>query len=179
MANEHLSDQQLQEYLDGVLAPELVTIIEGHLRHCHLCQAELRQYRTLFTELKDEPPVGLAPEFPDRVMSAIRRENMKALLARLWTVIWPLGCVAAALVVMSRYINFQSIASAFTDSLNPTRYFDSTFLTSLTLILERFNIKPNLIMFAGLTLIVVFLIDQFISKYRSKIFSHLKIILVF
>ncbi len=180
MANDHLTDQQLQDYLDGVVAPQHLSSLEGHLRHCHLCQAELRNYRLLYDELGASLPVELAPGFSARVMKLIRIQKKKALFARIWEVLWPVGCLAGAIAMMSRYVDLKSIATVFIESLNPARYFDSTVITNLKVILlERYNIRVDLIVFAGLTLIVIFLIDQFISKHQSKNFSHLNILPLF
>lgn len=176
MTNEHLTDQQLQEYLDGVLEPLQVLGIEGHLRHCDLCQAALQQYQFLYAELQAAPLVTLAPDFPARVIKKIRLERTKAIITRIGAALWPIGTFVAAVGVMSRYVDLKSFVSLFIESLNPTRYFDSTIITNLYQILEKYHIKINIIVFAGLTLIVVFLIDQFISKYRSKIFSNSKIL---
>lgn len=176
MTNEHLTDQQLQEYLDGVLEPQQVLGIEEHLWHCDLCQAALQQYQFLYAELQAVPQAALAPDFAARVMKMVRLEKTKALLTRLGAALWPIGTFVAAVGVMSRYVDLKSFISLFIESLNPTRYFDSTIITNIYQILQNYHINLNIIVFAGLTLIVVFLIDQFISKYRSKIFSDLKIL---
>ncbi|MDZ7331404.1 MAG: zf-HC2 domain-containing protein [candidate division KSB1 bacterium] len=176
MTSDHLTDQQLQEYLDGVLEPQQVLGIEKHLRHCDVCQAELQQYQFLYSELQAAPPAILAPDFSVAVIKIIRFEKTKALLTRLWSALWPIGTFAAAVGVMSRYVDLKSFVSLFIESLNPTRYFDSTIIANLYQILEKYHINLNIIIFAGLTLILVFLIDQFISKYRSKIFTDLKIL---
>jgi hypothetical protein len=179
MAIAHVTDGQMQDYLDGNLSPERVLVFEGHIETCQQCQSELAQYRSLYSELETDVAVELSPDFSTSVMKTIRAEAKKALLARLWNLLLPIIGIGIGIGVMIYYVDFKPLAKAFSDSLNPSRYFDSTVLTNLNEVLGRFHVNLNLVMFAGLSLLVVILIDQLISRHKEKFFSYLKMLPVF
>ncbi len=179
MATAHLTDQQIQDYLDENLTQEQASMFRGHLQSCKECRIELAQYRALYSELQAEVAFKLSPDFPASVMKFIRTEARKALLVRLWNLLLPIVGISICVGVMIYYVDFKPFAKAFSESLNPSRYFDSTVLTNLNEVLSKLNINLNLILLAGLSLLAVILIDQLISKHKAKFFSYLKMLPVF
>ncbi len=179
MATEHLTDEQIQDYLDGNLPHDQVSILNGHIQSCQQCQSELAQYRSLYVELKEEVEFDLAPGFTNAVMKAVQAEAKKAFLTRLWNLLLPIIGIAVGIGVMIYYVDFKPFVKAFADSLNPSRYFDNTVLTNLNEILGKLNVNLNLIVFAGLSLLAVILIDQLLSRHKAKFFSYMKMLPVF
>lgn len=175
----HLIDEELQNYLDGNISHNQISIFEQHIESCEKCQSELVQYRSLYSELKTDVAVDLSPDFSTRVMKTIRAEAKKTLLARLWNLLLPIIGIGIGVGVLIYYVDFKPFVKAFSDSLNPSRYFDNTALTSLTDVLSKLNVNLNLIVFAGLSLLVVILIDQLLSRHKEKFFSYLKMLPVF
>lgn len=176
MANEHVTDGQMQDYLDGNLSSEKALIFEGHIQTCQQCQTELARYQNLYAELKDDAAFALSPGFSHAVMKAVLAEAKKAWLARLWNVLLPVLGIAVGIGVIIYYVDFKPFIKAFGDSLNPARYFDNTILTNLTDVLGKLNVNLNLIVFAGLSLLAVIGIDQLLSRHKAKFFSYLKIL---
>jgi anti-sigma factor RsiW len=70
MGLRHLTDDELQDYLDGNSA-ELDEWPARHLAQCEQCRQELQLYRALCDGLADSPVEGLASGFPDRVLAAL------------------------------------------------------------------------------------------------------------
>ena len=175
----HLTDEELQNYLDRNIPHHQVSIFEQHLESCQKCQAELEHYQSLYEGLKKDKGFALSPDFSNSVMNAVRAEAKKALLARLWNLLLPVIGIAVGIGVMVYYVDFKPFIKAFEDSLNPNRYFDNTALTSLTEILSKLNVNLNLIVFAGLSLLAVILIDQLLSRHKAKFFSYMKMLPVF
>jgi len=176
MMSEHLTDEQIQDYLDENLSQEQKTIIERHIQTCQKCQTELAQYRNLYTRLKSDVTFDLSPGFSIRVMKTIRAEARKAFLARLWNLLLPVLGIAVGIGAMIYYVDFKPFVKIFADSLNPARYVDSAVVSNLNQILVRLNVNLNLIVFAGLSLLVVILIDQLLSRHKEKFFSYMKIL---
>ncbi|HEX9973676.1 MAG TPA: hypothetical protein VGD14_16505 [bacterium] len=176
MATAHVIDQQIQDYLDGNLPYDQVSILEGHIQSCQKCQTELAHYQGLYAGLKEDAAFALSPVFSNAVMKAVHAEAKKALLARLWNLVLPVLGIAVGIGVMVIYVDFKPFIKAFGDSLNPSRYFDNTALTSLTDVLSKLNVKLSLIVFAGLSLLAVILIDQLLSRHKAKFFSYLKML---
>ena len=172
----HLTDEELQNYLDGNISHNQESIFEQHIQGCKKCQAEFEHYQSLYTGLKEEKDFALSPGFSINVMKAVHAKAKHAWLARLWNVLLPLLGIAVGIGVTVYYVDFKPFIKAFGDSLNPSRYFDNTVLTSLTDVLSKLNVNLNLIVFAGLSLLVVILIDQLLSRHKTKFFSYLKML---
>ncbi len=172
----HLTEEELQNYLDGNMSPSQASIFEQHLESCKKCRAEMAHYQSLYSGLKEAKGFALAPDFSNSVMKVIHAETKKAWLARLWNLLLPVLGIAVGIGVMVVYVDFKPFLKAFGDSLNPSRYFDNTALTSLTEVLSKLNVNLSLIVFAGLSLLAVILIDQLLSRHKAKFFSYLKIL---
>jgi anti-sigma factor RsiW len=172
----HLTDEELQNYLDGNISPSQASIFEQHLESCKKCQVELEHYQSLYAGLKDDTALALSPDFSNAVIKAVHAEAKKAFLARLWNMLLPVLGIAVGIGVMVVYVDFKPFLKAFGDSLNPTRYFDNAVLTNLNEVLGKLNVNLNLIVFAGLSLLAVIGIDQVLSRHKEKFFSYLKIL---
>jgi anti-sigma factor RsiW len=179
MATAHLTDEQIQDYLDRNLPHDQVWILTGHIQSCQKCQSELAQYRSLFVELKEDVVFDLSPGFCNAVMKAVQAGAKKAWLARLWNLLLPVIGIAVGIGVMIYYVDFKPLIKVFTDSLNPGRYFDSAVLSELNQVLAKLNVNLNIIVFAGLSLLAVILIDYLISRHKEKLFSYLRMLPVF
>jgi len=179
MATEHLTDEQIQDYLDGNLSHDQVSILTEHFQSCQKCQTELAQYKSLCGVLKEDVAFDLSPSFSNAVMKAVQADAKKALLARLWNLLLPIIGIAVAIGVMIYYIDFKPFMKVFADSLNPGRYVDSAVLSELNPVLAKLNVNLNIIVFAGLSLLAVILIDYLISRHKEKLFSYLRMLPVF
>lgn len=56
MKEQHLTEEQLQEYASGV---DITAAANAHLSHCEHCTGLVAEYRLLFADLKNTPPPGL------------------------------------------------------------------------------------------------------------------------
>jgi len=175
----HLTDEDLQNYLDGNIPISQISIFEQHIESCQKCQSELVQYRSLYAGLKEDVTLDLSPTFSNAVMKAVQAGAKKALLARLWNVLLPIIGIAVGIGVMIYYVDFKPFIKVFADSLNPGRYFDSAVLSELNQVLTKLNVNLNIIVFAGLSLLAVILIDYLISRHKEKLFSYLRMMPVF
>lgn len=175
----HLTDEELQNYLDGNISHSQISIFEQHIESCERCQFELAQYRSLYVELKEDVAFDLSPNFSNAVIKAVQVGAKKALLARLWNLLLPVIGIAVGIGVMIYYVDFKPFIKVFADSLNPGRYFDSAVLSELNQVLAKLNVNLNIIVFAGLSLLAVILIDYLISRHKEKLFSYLRMLPVF
>ena len=122
---------------------------------------------------------NLSPNFSNAVMKAVQAGTRKAFLTRLWNLLLPVIGIAVGIGVMIHYIDFKPFITAFADSLNPGRYFDSAVLSELSQVLAKLNLNLNIIVFAGLSLLAVILIDYLLSRHKEKLFSYLRMLPVF
>ena len=73
LAMKHLTDEQLNEYLDGQLSPAGMTEATRHLATCDACQAHLAALQTLFTTLSALPDLPLASDLSGAVLANLPR----------------------------------------------------------------------------------------------------------
>jgi len=69
----HLSDGQLNEYLDGVLAPEAHTEAVKHLAACVDCAARLTALQALVAQIESLPEMKLSRDLAGPVTRALRQ----------------------------------------------------------------------------------------------------------
>jgi hypothetical protein len=175
----HLTDEELQNYLDGNIPSSQISIFEQHFERCAQCQLELEQYRHLYVDLKKDEAFNLSLNFSDAVMQAVQSRAKKAWLARLWNILLPVIGIAVGIGAMFYYVDFKPFLKVFADSMNPGKYFDSGVLSELNQVLAKLNLNLNIIVFAGLSLLAVILIDYLISRHKGKLFSYLRMLPVF
>ena len=66
----HVWDQ-ISEYLDGTLSPEMLAMVQNHLDHCEICSAILDSTRNILVLVADgrtfELPVNFSARLPARL----------------------------------------------------------------------------------------------------------------
>jgi anti-sigma factor RsiW len=70
---DHLTDVQLNEYLDNETIPEERIRIESHVSMCDQCAARLTDLQALFTEIESIPEVALSRPFAARFTRPVGR----------------------------------------------------------------------------------------------------------
>ena len=97
----HLTDEQLNEYLDHETTERVQ--IEGHLAACEECSARLASLRDLFAEIESLPELDLSPEFAVRLMSV---PGQPAELPRplTWTLILQAALAVIAIVIGAPFV---------------------------------------------------------------------------
>ena len=63
--------RNVQDWLDGTLAPEAAARFEAHMAGCPECEAEAAAYRVVFAELRALPLLDPRPELFDRIMEQV------------------------------------------------------------------------------------------------------------
>jgi hypothetical protein len=74
MSQHHLSDTQIQSYLDNNTGSE-ISHIETHLRQCSRCRLELDLYRELYLNLEKDVLPALPADFATKVISGLPVKN--------------------------------------------------------------------------------------------------------
>jgi len=95
----HLSEDQLQAYLDGVLDPGLEEQIQNHLAECISCQGRLEGLENLSYRLESLPALELSRDLSSLVVSRLQEERSLA-PALTWTLIIESLSIAAVLTAL-------------------------------------------------------------------------------
>jgi len=67
----HLTDEEIQEYLDGNLSHQSRVFTEAHLETCEFCQAALKQYQSLYVGLNQDQGFDLPRTFAKSVVAKL------------------------------------------------------------------------------------------------------------
>ncbi len=167
---KHLSDEEIQDYLDGN-APHKKNRIEDHLKSCVHCQNLLSQYQELYIDLKQEPQFQLSEEWIPAIMKKLVSMPKTRLLFRfaknlllgigfLW-----LTTVAITIAYLIDSKPWKEIYSQSSDLISDLQ---TLFFASIDQLLSDLVGKPYLLLFAGLALLTVAVIDHWIIQPRIK-----------
>jgi len=70
MESKHLTDEEIQDYLDGNTDRDKSPAAE-HMRSCSLCRRNLAQYGSLYSGLSHDPGFELSVDFADKVVTSV------------------------------------------------------------------------------------------------------------
>ena len=76
MSLRHLSDNELQEYLDGNISSNIKSI-QQRLESCPQCRESFAQYHRLYDGLKDESEFQLSNKFQNSVIARLQRQTVR------------------------------------------------------------------------------------------------------
>jgi anti-sigma factor RsiW len=71
----HLSDETLNEYLDGALSPQAMARADMHLSSCETCARRLSRTSALFATLEGLPEVPLQRNLAPQVVATLRSRS--------------------------------------------------------------------------------------------------------
>lgn len=114
----HLSDEDIQNYLDGNI-PDRSASSEEHLQGCESCRNNLRAYQDLFTRLRDDQAIRLSEGFADSVLAEIPvKAPAKARFNYLNLFLAFLGILVCVGITM-QYTDWENIGKTTVNSLLP------------------------------------------------------------
>jgi hypothetical protein len=131
----HLTDDQLNEYIDGVVELDTLQSMELHLKTCAGCSLRLNELRAVFTQLEELRQASpLSSDLKDSVLSHLPEKR------RLWTPVFAAQCGAALGIFLWLSTEF---AKAINHLLNTSRPLQFS-LPDLSSLYGRFDMN-NLI----------------------------------
>lgn len=170
MAIDHLTDEQIQDYLDGNLS-ESAAAIDEHIRSCNACRAELDRYRSLSTALSEDVGFELSPDFASEVVASIEEKGAERFFFRLSHIIlWATG-ILAGIAILIRFTDIEKAFSGFAIFGETGESFINVIVTSFRNVIQSSGIDLR---FAGMIVLVllgVYLIDRLITRARRNITS--------
>lgn len=167
MSIDHLSDEQIQQYLDS--GPSAFgDSAEKHLEGCHRCQATLKEYQVLYNRLGRETETLLSPNFTSDTMAKI--EALAVPAARLGRPMFyyvVLGVVSCLLAIWYT-IDLKAALNAVGSFLLGQNVIESTVGSSLKTVSSQFGDNIGIIIFAALILIGVALTDKLLFRQKLR-----------
>ena len=164
----HLTDEQLQLYLEGGISQE-TSLIEEHLYSCEDCRLQLAAYRSVFTELNVEPAEVFSPGFESGIIENLwdkvnKKFQIKNFLLHAAAILF--GAIISIYVFLSIQIS-ENIERIFVDKWVGVKYiYDYVFRISSDL-----NISTEVFISIGIILFFYGIFDRVLLFSQNKKFS--------
>ncbi|MCK4403570.1 MAG: hypothetical protein KAW02_00645 [candidate division Zixibacteria bacterium] len=167
MPLKHLTDEEIQDYLDGNLSQQKTLLAERHLETCPLCQETLKQYQSLYVGLKNDKGFDLSKSFAKSVIKRLPAEGeaeSRFNFVNIFLTI--LGIIITAGVTLY-YVDLRPLVKAFSHVL-PGPELGSGLVAFIKNLLVGLNGNIGFLIFALLTLVIIGALDHFVfqPKYR-------------
>jgi anti-sigma factor RsiW len=167
MQLKHLTDEEIQDYLDGNLSGEIALSIKGHLEVCQHCREALKQYQSVYVGLEDDKGFELSRGFAKTVVRRLPAEaDAKSRFGFLNLLMEILGFVAAIGGTLY-FVDLRPLARAFSHIL-PGPQLGSGLLDFVKGLLVGLNGNIGLLIFALLTLALIAGMDRLFFQPKHR-----------
>lgn len=109
----HLTEEQLNLYLDDELLAVECAAVEAHLADCDVCRAELASLQALFTALDALQPKALAADLTPVVLRGVAAERRRAVRRR--RIGWLVPALQGAAVVLLLVFGWSALATRYAE----------------------------------------------------------------
>ena len=164
MTKRHLTNEQIQDWLDGNLSPQ--SSVAQHLEDCPQCEAEVATFQELFRELNQPPDFSLSSEFAANVTQQIEAGDYR-FSTQLWYWIMIIGGFMLGIAINVYYLGTETILAGLAKIGDAFVNFLISF-ESVKNAATSLNINQNLILVAAIVLVCTFLLDRFVFQHRSS-----------
>ncbi|MFC1563930.1 anti-sigma factor family protein [candidate division KSB1 bacterium] len=166
MSGEHLTENEMQEYLDG-MSGERSAGIKEHLMKCESCRLQMAAYRYIFSGYDNEPEDIFSDELEDNVIVAVG--NTYSLKGQVKEILYYLLITAAFLSPVIIIFIWGEVSNLISLSfLSILTTLGETY-TSLLGLLQIDAININYIVVIGIFAVVYSLLDRILfSRYIRR-----------
>jgi hypothetical protein len=157
MSIKHISDRDIQTYLDGI-EMENRALIKEHLDSCSPCHNTFKAYQEVYLGISSAEVSELSPGFSDRVMEDLKKklENKSQLRETLSLI---------ALFLVGSVVSFYFV-NPFASLLNLFKGLFSTTIQYIEELLPTFNGYSSIIIMVVLILILIEVLDKKVIKTK-------------
>ena len=167
MQLEHLTDEEIQDYLDGNLSQKITLLVRQHLEECNRCRQTLKQYQSVYVGLEDDKKFELPKGFARSVVNQLPVEGEAKSYFSFLNIFLALLGAATFIGVTLYYINLKPLGKILSHLL-PGRELGAGLLDLMKGLLLGMNGNAGFVIIALLTLIFVAGLDRFIFQPKYK-----------
>jgi hypothetical protein len=166
MQLKHLTDEEIQDFLDGNLSREIALVTERHLETCLLCREAVKQYQSVYAGLDRDKGFELSKGFAKSVVKMLPAQRIaKSSFGLLNVCLTVLGVVVAAGVTI-RYVDLRPLGSALSHLL-PGPQLGSGAVAFVEDLLISLNGNLGLLILGVLTLLIIGGLDRFLLQPKQ------------
>lgn len=171
MNDQHLTDDQLQGFLDGDMAE--IETIRAHLKSCPHCREALADYKALYSNLETDPDFSLPADFAESVLAGIPEskvetdtESDKRYAIR--DSVFVFAAFAAVIAGVIYLFEPGKILKWFTGAANMSGLTDIKLFATIQDYLSAINVAPMTVIFTILTIAAIAVIDHIIVHRKRQ-----------
>ncbi|MBN1482230.1 hypothetical protein EH223_08230 [candidate division KSB1 bacterium] len=168
MLTPHLSDDQIQAFLDDTLPSSDKLSIKAHLQSCAECERAVASYQDVFEALDCDENFDLSKNFTRKVLRQTHKQAVGALQFGLLHIFFILAAVIAVSHVLLTYVNIENFAGT-------AQATSGAFETLVILVRSAFENLGDKIQFDGIYFILAFIgllglfvLDRLVLKPHFK-----------
>jgi hypothetical protein len=166
MQLKHLTDEEIQDFLDGNLSDEITLSIRRHLESCTLCRQTVKQYQSVYSGLGREEGFELSKGFVKSVVKMLPAQGeTKSPFGLLNACLTILAVIVAAGVTI-RYVDLRPLGSALSHLL-PGPQLGSGMLAFVEDFLIGLNGNLGFLILGVLTLVIIGGLDRFLLQPKQ------------
>ena len=109
----HLTEEQLNLYMDDKLSTSERTAVEAHLAGCDACRAELASLQALFTALDALQPAALAADLTPVVLRGVAAERRRTVRRR--RISWLVPALQGVAVVLLLVFGWSALVMRYSE----------------------------------------------------------------
>ena len=167
MESKHLTDAEIQDYLDGDADREDSTTAK-HLDSCSLCKKNLELYRCLYSGLCDDVGYELSVDFADKVVSSVGLGDSRGYIKRYANALATIVGSVAALAALYCFTDIPKIIAGgawlgWFDSILGGRIY-----SSMTGYASSAGNTVSLIISGILALVTIWAVDRFMIRSKRR-----------
>ena len=149
MALNHLTDSDIQNYLDGNLTHKQISTIEQHIADCESCKNEVANYHELYQGLKEDTGFKLSPNFSQSIILKIQGDLPITFHIRIRDVFLSVIGLIFALGITLYYVDFKPLIKVFSNNFSAQIGNSIAVVSNMKGLHEGLNLDFNLFLFAG------------------------------
>jgi predicted anti-sigma-YlaC factor YlaD len=158
----HLSEIEIQKYLDRELTREEEIFINKHISGCHVCRKKLSEYREIYQILNQPPEIDLPADFTEKVLAQIPEQQGHKWYKKYLDQILLVFALITSMIVFFYFAGVQ-ILLHFWENVSPT------FQDSFTYLVKYFENNPNHLMITKYFMVALFILAS-IKLFDSFLF---------
>jgi predicted anti-sigma-YlaC factor YlaD len=162
VAIEHLTDPQIQDYLDGNVAPEQRETLREHIDQCERCRSILTSYQNLYFHLEDDRDVALPRNFTKNVLAVLKKESVGEVHLKL-TNVFLIGF--GVIVALNTVFYFYDFGALF-DRLKQNIDLNPEYITALKP--QAYNLEANIYILTFAVMLLLAAADYFFFRPRQR-----------
>jgi hypothetical protein len=160
MSLRHLTDEEIQEYLDGNLSPRDALLAEKHIESCTFCQECFNRYQSLYAGLKREEGFELSKDFAKSVVSRLPEEAKVKSHFNYANIFWTILGIIITVGITFYYVDLKPLLGIISHAFSSQFEFGSILVSSMKSFLVSLNGNISFWALAGLTFLVIVALDH-------------------